>query len=216
MAPAASPANVNLSQTILNFWTYLNANGAGDAVYWTTSDLLHWVNQAAKRLALNCGVFTSYDRSISLATGTAAYALPAATLRTLQADVAGTVLKARNVIELESLDDNWTASSGEPEAFILEGDGLAQIRIYKTPVLDDNGLALGLVITQYPPEMTSSGAILAAPQCIEEYFTFYLLAEARIAQETRAQMPEVAKWAKGVVDLLDSVIASYWGKEMGT
>jgi hypothetical protein len=157
-------------------------------------------------------VFVVYDQSLAAINGQGAYTQVTSPefIATLQADLAGSVLRARNVQQLEALDDAWPTSTGTPEAFVLDSQGLLQVLLYKIPGVADAGKAIGQVMQVDPLEVDSTHAILAAPTCMREYFTFYALGEAR-AKETRAQMPEIAQWFRGLVSLMDKAIAGYWG-----
>lgn len=215
-AAPASPANINLSQAAADLWAQLNANGPADAVYWTLDDIFLYFNQAAKQLAIRGGVFTSYDTTVVLADATSGYDLPALQINTIQADVAGAVLKARNLQEIEALDDDWPTTAGTPDSFLQDTQGSRQVTVYPTPTGASDGATLGLTIEGYLMDVDASGAIIAAPECLEEYFHFFALAEARSTKETRSQMPEITQWCRGIVDLLDGVISSYWGDKPGT
>lgn len=214
-APSAA-AFVNFSQAINELWPPLNALSEADAVFWTASDLYGWINQAAKRLALNGGVFTRYDNATLLVTDTATYTLPTDQIRTIQADLVGSMLKPRNVQQVEALDSAWPTTAGTPVSFLQDTQGTRQLRAYPIPNSSDNNKALGLCMQVFPADLTAAGAILAMPQCLQEYFTFFVLGEARITKETRAQMPEISKWCRSIVDMLDGVVSDYWGQEPGT
>lgn len=206
--PAAS--YVNLAVMAKDLWPPLNAVSEADAIFWSEAELYQWINDAVNRLADNAPLFVVYDQSLAAATGVGAYAQPSKFIATLQADLAGTVLRARNVQQLEALDDNWPTSAGTPEAFALDSQGERQLRLYKTPSAPSNGLLVGQVMQTLPATVNASNAILAAPTCLREYLSFSALAEAR-AKETRAQMPEISAWLRGLVGMMDKAIVGYWG-----
>lgn len=216
--PVPTPAAyVNFALAANELWPPLNAAGPADAVFWTETDLYDWFNQAAKQLAIRGRVFTRYDHtSIVIATGTAAYVIPDDQINTVQADMNGLVLRPRNVQQLEALDNDWPSTTGAPNSFAQDTQGMRQLTLYPKPTVGSNGKIVGLAIEVFPDDLTSAAAILALPQCLREYFTFFALGEARLTKETRAQMPEIAKWCKSVVSMLDGVVAEYWGQEPGT
>ena len=207
----ASAEYINLAQLVTDLWPPLNASGPADAVFWTEAELYQWLDDALDNLSLGHPVFVVYDKSLAAVNGQAIYTQPTTPefIATLQADLAGKVLRARNVQQLEALDDNWLTSAGSPEAFVLDTQGLTQLRLYKIPGASDDGHAIGQVMQIDPAEIVG-GALLGAPRCLQEYLTFYALGEAR-AKETRAQMPETAAWFRGLVGMMDKAIAGYWG-----
>lgn len=209
--PAQATASyVNLAQVVLDLWPPLNAANSADAVFWTEAELYAWIDEAVGYLAEAAPVFVEYDVGLTAVTAQGAYTQPADFIATLQADLNGAVLRARNVQQLEALDDSWLTASGSPEAFILDTQGEDQIRLYKLPVSADNGHVIGQVMQVSPATVNAANAILAAPTCMREYMTFYALAEAR-SKESHAQMPEIAAWFRGLVKMMDQAIAGYWG-----
>jgi hypothetical protein len=210
--PSSAASYVNLALTLNDLWPPLNANNAADAVFWTEAELYQWLDDALDRFSTSAPVFVVYDQSLVAVNGTGVYTQVTNPefIATLQADLAGSVLRARNVQQLEALDDAWPTSSGTPEAFALDSAGLTQFLLYKVPGALDDGKLIGQVMQVDPLEVDSTHAILAAPTVMREYFTFYALGEAR-AKETRAQMPEIAQWFRGLVGLMDKAIVGYWG-----
>ncbi len=201
---------VNASTVINDIWPPLNARSEADAVFWTAAQMYEWFSEAAKRLASECGIFVVRDTSITVATGTATYNLPPEHEKTIQCDLAGAVLYPRSVQEIEALDSGWPATTGAVEAFLHDVEGVEKITLYRKPLVGDNGKAIGLVMRVIPDDVTPVLALLEASPFLSEYFTFSLLAEAR-SIETRAQMPEIAKWLRGLADMMRDAIRGYMG-----
>jgi hypothetical protein len=67
-----------------------------------------------------------------------------------------------------------------------------------------------LIFHRYPAEITAAAAVIQAPACVREYFTFAVLGEAR-GMESKAAMPEVAVWCAGMTALMENVFREYWG-----
>lgn len=213
IATQAAPATagfVNTALVVGDLWPPLNATGPADAIFWTEAELYQWIDEAVKRFARKHLAFVVYDTSLATATGTADYNLPASHIATYQADVAGKVLRARNVAEMEALNSQWpAAAAAEPKAFLEDTKGLIRLTLAPPPDLAHNALTIGLTMAQLPAAIAQATAILAAPSCLREYFTFYALAEAR-AKESNASMDEVAQWFRGIVDLIDQAAAGIW------
>lgn len=211
--PAPAQAGfVNASAVIGSIWPPLNASGPADAVFWTQEQMIEWFNESARRLAGSGGVFVVRDTSLVALLGTPTYNLPDAHVATIQADLAGTVLKPRTVQEIEALDATWPTTAGAPDAFLLDVEGTKTITLYKLPDAANAGKTIGLVMRELPAEISAAGGMLAAPPFLAEYFTFSLLSEARSgATETRAQMPEISGWLKGLADMMVQAVQQYTG-----
>lgn len=212
-APPAA-GYVNLSVALAGLWTALNATGEADAVYWTSDQMFQWFDQAAKLLGRTQNIFVDYDQSLHSVLNQADYTLPTTQVSTIQADLNKRTLRARNVQEIEALDSMWTSTKGTPASFLQDVQGVVTVTLYPAPDAASAGLPLGLVIAEVPADITPTNGFLIAPQCLQEYFTFYALAEARVA-ETHAQMPEAAQFFGGIVDLMRSAITGYWGRDDG-
>lgn len=160
--PAQSVASyVNLAQALNDLWPPLNAMNAADAIFWTEAELYQWLDDALDSLASHAPLFVVYDQSLAAINGQGAYTQVTSPefISTLQADLAGSVLRARNVQQLEALDDSWPTSSGTPEAFVLDTQGLLQILLYKVPGVADAGKLIGQVMQVDPLEVDSTHAI---------------------------------------------------------
>lgn len=207
-----SPGYVNAGVVIGDLWPPLNAAGPADAVFWTEEQLYEWFNESAKRLAVSGAVFVVRDTSLTSANGVPTYNLPSSHQATIQADLDGVVLKPRNVQELEALDSTWPTTTGAPVAFLQDVEGIKKITLYRLPDSSSAGKTIGLVMRALPAEVTAAAGFLEAPPALSEFFTFSILSEARSgAVETRAQMPEISAWLKGLADTMLAAARSYTG-----
>lgn len=209
--PVTQLGNVNLTTVVGDIWPSLNARGPSDAIFWTEAQIYQWTDEAAKRLACNCGGFVRRNPSLSAVMFQGGYALPVDHVVTLQADLAGLYLRPRNVQEVEALDYNWPATTGQPKAWLEDTQGLRQFTLYPKPVALQDGESIGLFERYTPATVNAANALLETPNCIREYFTFYALAEARGTKETNASMPEIAQWFNGILGQMEQLISSYWG-----
>jgi len=206
----AQPGYINTALVVEDLWAPLNARGPQDAIFWTAAELYQWIDEAKARFARKHGAFVVYDQSLATAAADADYDLPAGHILTIQADVAGKVLRARNVQEMEALDAAWpVATAAEPKAFLQDTKGVTQITLAPAPSVPYASLAIGLAMAELPAAITQANAILAAPPALREYFTFYALAEAR-AKESQASMDEVAEWLRSIISLIDQVAEGLW------
>jgi hypothetical protein len=201
---------INTALVVSDLWAPLNARSAADAIFWNEAQMYAWIDEAKTRLARKHDLFVDYDQSVTTASGVGDYALPAAHLKTIQADLNGKVLRARNVQEMEALDSRWnTATPDEPKAFLEDTQGLVQLTLTPAPSVSFESLPVGLAMSKLPPTIAASSGILAAPPVIQEYFTYSALAEAR-SIETNASMDEIADWLRGIVGLIDQVAEGLW------
>ncbi len=198
---------LDLSAVVTRMLPVLGASSAADLTFWDTNELYAWMDEAAKRLARECGAFVDRDASTAIAAGAASYATPARHVSTIQVSIDTRALRPATVQELEALDDGWPDTTGTPERW-LHDVGLATVRLYPAPSTASG--TLGVVCHRYPPEITASAAQVAAPRVLEDYFVFSALAAAR-AKETKAQMPEVSAWFGQLAGLMEQAVTSLWG-----
>jgi hypothetical protein len=210
-APAAA-GYINAATLVSNIWPPLNAVSAADAVFWSEEEIYNWFNEAAKRLSRSGGAFVVRDTTLTSALSTALYALPAAHQVTIQCDLAGLVLRPRTVQEIEALDAAWPNTSGPPIAFLLDVQGVKTLALYPQADVANAGKAIGLVMRTAPDDVTAPGGfLLFVSPALSEFFTFYILREAR-SKETRAQMPEIAQWFGQLCGQLEQVVQGYMGE----
>src|SRR6185295_15842823 len=178
-----------------------------DLIFWTFSELYEWSDEAAKRLARNTGGFVDRDATTTLSDSVPVYAMPARHVSTIHVSAGSTALKESTVDELEALDNDWPSTAADnPKRFLQDGD---ELRVYPQP----NGATagnLGHVFHRFPVTITSDASIAKVPVALRDYFTFYALAEAR-GKESKGAMPEVAQYARGMVELLEQVAREFWG-----
>lgn len=200
--------NVNMATVAGDLWPSLNANGPADAIFWTEAQIYQWLDEAAKRLARKSSGFVRRYTALTAASSTANYSLPADHVVTLQADLAGTVLKARNIQEMEALSGTWPTDSGTPKAFLEDTQGVKQLTL--SPIPTTTG-TIGLFERYTPATVNAANAILEVPGCLREYFTFYALSEARGTKESNAPMLEISQWMTGLCGQIEQLAATYWG-----
>lgn len=209
-AAPATAGFINMSLVVGGLWPPLNANGPTDAIFWTEEELYAWIDEATKRLARRLGAFVVYDTSLSTIASTPDYNLPASHISTIQADLHGKVLRARNVQELEALDSNWPAATpAEPKSFVEDTHGLDRLTLYPEPDALNESLPIGLLIQKMPSEVTKANGILSVPDCLQDYFAFFALGEAR-SKESNASMDETAEWFKNLTQTYEQAITELW------
>lgn len=196
--------SVNLSTVISGNLAALNAASTSDAdlQFWTSSSLLRFGYDAAERLARKVPAFCQRG-TISVVAGTAEYNHAARHIATIHVSNGGYSLRPATVEELDALDDEWRTYADYPERYIEGIGGTKQLRLHPTPIVNATA---AVIYQEYPQETTT----IAAPAVLAEYFRLAILAEAR-GGEGKGAMPEVARWLREFVGILDQVAAGYWG-----
>lgn len=202
---------VSGADVLEDVWPALNASGPADAIFWTEDELYAWFDEAAKRLARKTGLFVRRDGSLSSSASTGDYSLPSDHVVTIQADLDGSVLRPRNVQEIEALDGNWPTRSGAPKAFLEDSQGVNRLTLYPGPDAGHANLTIGLVERYTPDQVSKAAAIVPISPIMREYFTFYAIAEARGTKETNASMPEVSQWCAQLCGMYEQAAMQYWG-----
>lgn len=206
---AAAPG-LNLTPMLIDLLPLLHAEDYSALVYWSEGEMYQLTDEAAKRLARSMGGFVERDASTALVVGTSSYAMPARHLSTLHLSLGSLALRARSANELEALDGTWVeTASATIAAWVQDQIGTETFRVYPTPASGASGNC-ALIFHRYPAEVTVSAAVIQAPVCVREYFTFAVLGEAR-GMESKAAMPEVAAWCVEMTKLLENVFRGYWG-----
>lgn len=204
----AQPGFANLELAIGELWPALNASGPADALWWTPAELYEWMDEGAKRLARMTGAFVERNTSLNSSATIPTYALPAAHITTLQADLANVTLKARSTQDLEAEDSAWASRTGDPKAFTLDVSGFNRLRLYPAPADGPNDI--GLFMSRIPEEITAAQSALAAPPIIRDYFTLYALREAR-RKESPGSMEEIVPFLDSVLETIESAVGQLWG-----
>lgn len=213
--PGAAPVvGIDLRDCFEGIYPTLNAQGAGDLVWWTDAELYAWFDEAAKKLARETGSLIERDTSIALVAGTGSYDLPARHVSTIHVSAGTRMMEASNFQELDALDSVFPesqqgASDPLPRKYLHDADGLDKIRVYKRPGAGVTG-QLGIIMHRYPASIAQGSSVVALPQPFKEFFTFYALGEAR-SKESKGAMPEVGAWFRELATALESVAIDYYG-----
>lgn len=211
--PPGSPSQgiLQFSAVLAELYAKLNATSQDDAVYWTDDELYQWADETLSRLARTFGVFVrSYcTDSWLVEVGDSEFDLvPAANISVIAAGIAGVALGPANVQETEALDANWPETAGTPANFLTDFLGTGKLRIY--PISDSDAGLLCIIHHHRPSAITSLNQLLTAPDPLQEYFSWSMLAEAH-RKESEGRKPEVAEHYAKRVSLMEQVIQSYWG-----
>lgn len=183
----------------------LNASSALDLMFWSSAELYVYTGNAAQRLSL-AGIFIERSTTTATQAGSAGYALPFDALGVVHASVAGSALNRRNARELDALSGAWmldTAASAKQ--YILDYTGLNTIRLYPTPTV--GGETLAVVFQATVGTVTAQHRAL---QVVEDYLVYFALGDAR-AKTSDAAMPDIVGLARERAALIASVCQGYWG-----
>ena len=201
---------IDFSTVINDLYPALGASGSADLVWWTVDELYQWIDESIRRLARQTGCFVTYYTGMATVASVGSYTLPTFHVLTIQCDLAGRVLAPATIAEIEALDAGWDTATGKPLRFLQDTHGLDRLTLHPAPSAPYAGLSIGMIIHVLPSAISASSPQLNAPLVLQDYAVYAALAEAR-GKESRAAMPEVANWCRGLADLLEQVAASYWG-----
>lgn len=206
--PVSDPpdAAIPVSGILGRIYPRLHAAGASDLVFWTETQLLLWIDRAAKRLARATGVFVKRTATAT-ANGDQAYPLPADHVSTIHTSVAAAALRPANTAELQALDDAWQTTPGTPKRWYEDLLGLAEIGLYPVPTVSAE---LAIIHHHTPPQLAATTATLAAPLAVSAYIEYSVVAEACSVGGDGAA-PDIAQSAAAQAELYEQVIRSYWG-----
>lgn len=189
----------------------LGFQSAGDiaaAGTWVTvAELYQWADEAAKRLAYESGAFLTYDATITVTSGTAAWTLPAAHVFTVAIWLVAKLLRISTVGELFSLDGVWPATSGASERASFDAAGVGTVTLYPNPTV---GGVLSQVCQLFPATIALASSTVALPTVLQDYFSYAMMAGAR-GKESDAAMPEMAGHFEERMKLYELVIQHLYG-----
>ena len=205
---------VDVSQMIDDLLPMLNAKTIADLSIATEDQLYEFADEAVQRLSRRVALFVERDATLPISGGVSTLSVPPRPLSSIHAawdsDGAGLFqpLRSSSVNELEALDSAWQTAAGDPERFTHDQEGHATVRVYKTPA---GNTGLVLIFHQYHDTIDSSNITFNAPTPLGDYLLWSILAEVRGTDDDEA-MPEVAEYARGRVELFESIFESYWGR----
>jgi hypothetical protein len=172
-----------------------------------SDEFYQWADEAAKRLASNCGVFVERDASTTTSPNVAQYPVPAGFVDAIHVSADGRALRPTSVAELDALDSTWPVTTGVVQRYSMDAAGELTITLYRIPL---DGESLAFVYHRFPADITAVASVINVASPIADYFRYAMLAEARRKQSEGA-MPEMAAHFDERVALYEKVICSYWG-----
>jgi hypothetical protein len=202
-------SGIDVEQVIDDLLPTLHAATRADLGYWTVGDLMEWLDEALKRLAVLAGVFAT-RAAILTVPGQAAYSSPPQHISTLHVSLGSTPLRPAGTIELEGRDPAYLTTQGTPDHWYQDLLGLDNIGLCPVPTGED---ALAEIYEAWPPTVDAGqqSTIVPAPAPVKGYLAMAVLAEA-YGREGEMEMPDVASHCKGRLDLYHQIFQTYYGK----
>lgn len=187
---------------------FQDATDLDTAGTWVTStELYQWADEAAQRLAYVSGVFITYDTSITVTGGTAAYSQPASNVFTLAAWLGSNELRLTPVRELSALDATWPATSGPAARASLDAGSVGTITLYPNPTA---GGTLNQIAEEYPSTIALGSSTVQLPPVLADWMSYEILAGAR-RKESDAYQPEMADHFDQRADTYRQIIQHLYG-----
>jgi hypothetical protein len=177
-----------------------------------TSELYQWADDFMKALGRTTAVFLTYDASVNVTPGTAAYFLPAGHVFTEGAWLvylwSGVqALRLTTTQELYALDATWPATQGSPERLSLDAGDVLTCVLYPNPVSKS---VLWLILELLPAPVVLGASVLPCSPILTDAFTYAMIAGA-LSKESDNAKPEVAAHAANKLRLYAEVAKKLWG-----
>lgn len=180
---------------------------ANNSAWLTSTELYQWADEEGKALSYRTGLFVTYDTSITVTSGTAAWTLPSNHVFTVAAWLGTQPLRITRVADLWALDSLWSATSGPAKRASLDAAGVGTIVLYPNPT---SGGTLAQVCAEFPSTIASGSSTISLPLVLQDLFSYAMLAGAR-GKESEAAMPEMAKHFRDRVTMYEQVIQHLYG-----
>lgn len=167
------------------------------------------IDIAQKQFAMDSKAYYK-DQAITMASGTAAYALPSDFMWEKQVVLNGLELQPISRATLQSIktDDKWTDDTGTPKYFIIDPE-LARQSITLYPKPDSTSDGTDLVLTYYPnPEtMSSDSSTPFGGSTLMAQFHMAIAAYAAwLLMSYLTQTPEIAQKRAGFIQTYSSKV----------
>jgi len=199
-----------------DLWYRLGFQSQADllAANWlTVGELYQFADDAVKAIARATSLFLTFDDSIAVSAGTAAYALPAGHIFTegawlVYASGGIQLLRLTTVGQLFALDAVWGTKTGAPVRLSLDARDAVSCVLYPSPTAN---ATLAQIMQQTPADVAEGATALPLSPVMEIYFSSAILAAA-LSKESDSARPEVAAHLVERLGLIDAVIQSLWGE----
>lgn len=204
----ALPYGVDLQYAINDVLPALGASTITDIADWCVlSELYDWFDDANKRLAHRVGFWVDRDDAIAIADDDITYDDPTGHVDTLHVSLDGSKLRPTTAAELEALDPLWPATTGTPSRFSKDAAPVGETRIYPGAMADGT---IAVIYHRFQPTIAAGSSTLPIPSPMQDYFTFFAMAEAR-GKESDGAIPEMADHFRQRADLYLQLAEHYWG-----
>lgn len=200
---------MNASTIINRLLPQLHAADEASLVATSRAELLEVIDESVKRLARACLIFVKRHTGQNTANGTAVYSLPSDHLATLHVSVADVPMIASSSSEIEMLDESYKETTGTPEHWYGDGDGLNQIGLYPVP---SGAAAISKVYQNLPAELSDPSVLtVQMPAVFDDYIHLRTLRET-YTKESDIAMPELAAPLDKLLMLYEAAAVQLYGR----
>jgi hypothetical protein len=214
LLPGEADTNVAgslIDQTVITAFLLpvLHSDTTANLVFWSTAELIQWIDAGVKRLARLAGLFIGRSVDGATAIGTATYPLPSQFLSTRHVSYNGAPLRPANTAELEARDPSFSTTPGTPARWYQDTLGEATVGLAPVPI----AVAPLWLIYHGWPQTVDIGLVhttIPLPWCLEGAIELYVIAQA-YSKEGDAYAPDIAKHATDIAALYEAAAAGYWG-----
>lgn len=202
---------IDTDQVIDEALPALHAGSRAELEFWTVGNLIEWLDEGVKRLAVKAGVFITRATTLTVATQ-AAYASPPRHCSTIHVSVGSTPLRPSGTIEMEARNPSYQTTPGTPAYWYQDLQGMDVIALTPVP---DSEQTLAEIYEAWPETLDAGGQTTSVPgpAPLKGYLTMHLLAEA-YGREGEIESPDIAAHCRGMVAMYDQMFKGYYGAGM--
>lgn len=200
---------IDTGQVLDELLPSLHAANRTELTFWTEANLIEWMDEALKRLAVKAMVFVGRSATTLTAPAQATYGNPLRHISTLHVSVDARPLVPGNTTELEARDEDFETTAGDPDHWYQ--DLLGQETIGLTPVPEEEEL-LAVIYEGWPAALDpgKQQTFVAGPAPLKGYLAMCVLREA-YGREGESEMPDVAMHCAARAQMYEDIFTRYYG-----
>jgi|SRR5215831_4223838 len=198
---------INVTQVVDELLPSLHAATRAELVFWTETDLLQWVDEAAKRLSRVAYCFIERDTATTTVLGQTRYPLPARHVTTLHVSYGMTPIRPSGILELEMRDSVFGMTQGTPDHWFEDLQAGAQIGLSPVPNVISS---IPIIFAAYPPEINIGNQQLSAPVPLKGYLAMSVLEQA-YKREGEMEEADVAAHCMARRQMYEQILSNYYG-----
>jgi hypothetical protein len=195
----------------------LNAADAATLTWWDEDELADYADDAAQPLMVRNNIIANFYGSETLTNAQADYTFPELHKATVQIAVAddengALVLREATVREMEAFDPDWTTDAADvnelPSHWVGNWRGMSGFRVTPIPSATSTW---SIVQIEHPEQIEAGNLTCDVPSVLGEWFLLQMVGHA-LRKETRGARPETSQIIDQMLEPIEQLISTYWGK----